>query len=50
MKGMIKMWHPDSPGMKVLVPYRWWKKNREFATVREVGNHYASLTLLRDNT
>jgi hypothetical protein len=30
-----RVWHPESPGVSLIVPRRWFK-NRPFATHREV--------------
>jgi hypothetical protein len=37
------VWHPDSPGIKILVVRGFWGrllKPREFATLGEVGEHH----------
>lgn len=35
----VVCWHPESPGVRVVVWRRWWKR-RPFASLRELGLYY----------
>lgn len=44
----VCVWHPESPGMHVVVYRPWWKrKGKEFATLRELGQFHNSIDALR---
>jgi len=35
------VWHPESPGGRVIICHRWWNRHRKFATLTETIKYFA---------